>query len=195
MKLLRESIDRFFDFDIHVETRTLFLSDSEDGSGVGPKMAEKTIKGLHLLETADASKPITIIMNSMGGSWYDGMAIYDRIRASPCPVIIKVYGSCMSMATLILQAADERVLLPNTTFMIHDGSDYFQGEAKSFEAWGKNSAKLRERMYEIYAEGSKHDTSFWKKKCASDFIINAEEAVEFGLADKVEYPDPEEPSE
>jgi len=185
MRIIRESIDRFFDYDFHLETRTIFISDMEDGTGVGPLMAEKVIKSIHILQSADAEKQINIIMNSQGGEWYSGMAIYDCISACPCPVKIEVYGSCMSMATVILQAADERILHPNVIFMIHDGKDYFEGDAKNFEAWGQNSQHLRQRMYEIYAKASEREPKFWAKKCGTDFIITAKEAVELGLADKV----------
>jgi len=187
MRLHRDSIDRFFEYDFHLETRTIFISDHEDGTGVGPLMAEKVIKALHLFVAANPSEEATIkiIMNSKGGSWDDGMAIFDAIIACPCHVIIESYGSCMSMATVILQAADERILHPNSTFMVHDGSDYFEGESKNFEAWGKHSHYIRGRMYEIYSEASEKDETFWRKKCATDFIVTAKEAVELGLADRV----------
>lgn len=185
MRFHKDSIDRFFDYDIHVETRTIFISDMEDGIGVGPLMAERLLKALHLLAAQDKEKPIKIILNSKGGNWDDGMACYDAIAACPCHVTIEVYGSCMSMATVILQAADARVLAQNSTFMIHDGSDFFEGEAKSFERWGERSKKIRTRMYEIYSERSKKDARFWQKKCASDLILTAQEAIDLGLADKI----------
>lgn len=186
MKLHRESIDRLFDYDLHLETRTIFITDREDeDGGVGPGMADRLIKSLHILTAQDSQKPIQIILNSQGGSWYDGMAIYDAIRMCPCPVTIEVFGSCMSMATVILQAGDERVIHPNATFLVHDGTDYFEGEAKNFEAWGRNSKKIRNRMYEIYAESSGRDIGFWQKKCSSDFIIGADEVVALGLADRI----------
>lgn len=182
--LHRDSIDRFFDNDFHLETRTIFISDQEDGDGVDTAMAEKVIKSLHLLSN-HSHAPIRMILNSKGGNWYDGMACYDAIRACPCPVIIEVIGSCMSMATIILQAGDERLVYPNATFMVHDGSDSFLGEAKSFESWGEESKRLRNRMYEIYAKATKKPAIFWKKKCAVDFILTAEQAVELGLADRI----------
>ena len=182
--LHRDSIDRFFDNDLHLETRTIFISDQPDGEGVDTLMAEKIIKSLHLLSNL-SNEPIRIILNSKGGGWYDGMACYDAIKACPCHITIEVIGACMSMATILLQAADFRVVYPNTTFMVHDGSDGFFGEARNFESWGNESKRLRERMYEIYAKTSKKPANFWKKKCMSDAIIVAEEAVELGLADKI----------
>jgi ATP-dependent Clp protease protease subunit len=148
-------------------------------------MAEKVIKALHLLIAADSTKEIRIIMNSSGGNWTDGMAIYNAIKACPVHVTIEVYGSCMSMATVILQAADERVLHPDTTFMVHDGHEEISGSPKTVEAWAKRSKYVRKRMYEIYAERSKKSVSFWEKRCTSDLILSSQEAVDMGLADKV----------
>lgn len=182
--LYRDSIDRFFDNDLHLETRTIFISDQPDGEGVDTQMAEKIIKSLHLLSSQNLN-PIKIILNSKGGSWYDGMACYDAIASCPCPVEIEAIGACMSMATIILQAGDKRTVYPNTTFMIHDGSDSFQGDAKDFESWGEESKRVRQKMYEIYAKASNKPANFWKKKCTTDFILTAEEAVELGLADNI----------
>jgi ATP-dependent Clp protease protease subunit len=183
-RLPKDSIDRFFDYDLHTETRTIFVGDASE-DGVDALMAERVIKALHLFVTADAGKEIRLILNSAGGYWTHGMAIYDAIKACPAHITIEVYGNCMSMATVILQAADERILHPGVTFMIHDGSDGYVGNTRDFEAWAKHSKIIRKRMYEIYAEKSGKPTSYWEKKCGTDFILEAKQAVALGLADKV----------
>jgi ATP-dependent Clp protease protease subunit len=184
VKLHKDSIDRFFDYDLHAETRTIFVGDSSE-EGVDALMAERVIKALHLFVTADPQKEIRIILNSAGGFWTHGMAIYDAIKSCPAHITVEVYGNCMSMASIILQAADERLLHPNATFMIHDGQDGYVGIPKSFEAWADYSKMIRKKMYKIYAEKSGKSVSFWEKKCVADFILNAEETVAMGLADKV----------
>jgi ATP-dependent Clp endopeptidase proteolytic subunit ClpP len=183
-KFHKESIDRFFDYDIHPESRTIYIGDVMDGE-VGPALAERVIKALHLLQVQSKESAIKVILNSKGGDWYDGIAIYDAIKACPCHVTIEVFGAAMSMGSIILQAADERIMHPNATLMIHDGSDYFEGHARNMEAWAKQSALLRKRMYEIYSEVSGKPASFWEKKCLVDYVLTATEAVEQGLADKV----------
>lgn len=189
MRIHKESIDRFFDYDFHMETRTIYLgSDVDDegnDKGVTALTSERALKALHLLVAANAEAPIKIILNSVGGDWYHGMAIYDAIKACPCHVTIEVSGQAMSMGSIILQAADERLLHKNSTVMIHDGHESIQGTPKTAEAWAKQSKLTREVMYEIYAERSKKPEGFWEKKCGSDFVLTAEQAVEFGLADKI----------
>ena len=111
----KESIDRFYDYDIHIETRTLYL-----GQDIDDLSAERTIKGLHLLDSSDGN--INIILSSPGGEVYNGMAIYDSILQCKNDVIISVAGWAMSMGSIILQAADYRLLHPNSVIMIHDGS-------------------------------------------------------------------------
>lgn len=186
MRIARDSIDHFFDYDFHLETRTIVIGDKEQSErGVGPDMADRVIKALHLLVAAGPEKPIHIILNSGGGDWIAGMAIYDAIAACPCHVSITVCGSAMSMGSIILQAADERLIHPNSTVMVHDGGDCFEGHARNFEAWAGFSKKIRIRMYEIYAERSGKDPKYWEKRCVVDNIMTADEAVEEGLADKV----------
>lgn len=182
--IVRESIDRFFDYDLHVETRTIYLGDSTSDEEVGPVLAERVIKALHVL-SLKPEEPIKIIMNSLGGCWYNGMAIFDAIRACPCRVTIEVLGSAMSMASVILQAADVRIIHPNATIMVHDGTDAYDGPSRNVERWGDQSKKLRQQMYEIYAKRSGRPVSFWEKKCAHDSILNAQEALEYGLVDKI----------
>ena len=188
-KVVRESIDRFFDYDVHPESRTIYAgcvySDQDSGgSGVEAHMAERVIKGLHSF-SATPDKPVKIILNSPGGNWYDGMAIYDAIKASPCHVTIEVLGHAMSMGSIILQAADERVIHPNATIMVHDGSDAFCGHSRNFEMWAKESVRLRKRMYELYAERSGKDAKYWEKKCSFDYILSAEDALKDGLVDSI----------
>lgn len=184
MKIIKEGIDRYFDYDLHVETRTIYIGDGEDDTGVGPKMAEKVIKAFTIFNVTP-DKPVKIILNSKGGDWYDGMSIYDVIKSSPCHVTIEVMGSAMSMGSVILQAADERVVHPNSTVMIHDGYDGFEGHPRSFEKSAEQSKKLRMRMYEIYSQRSGKDTKYWEKKSDHDLYMTADEAVAEGLADKV----------
>ncbi len=93
----------------------------------------------------------------------------------------------MSMASVILQAADLRILYPRATLMIHDGYEtQQQATPQTFRNWAEFSEKSRNLMYEIFAERSnKKSIAFWKRKCANDTILSAEEAVDLGLADGI----------
>jgi ATP-dependent Clp protease protease subunit len=183
-KLAKESIDRFFEHNLHVETRTLYLGDDES-EGINGNVASKVVKGLHLLG-ASPDKPITIYINSFGGCWFNGMAIYDAIKACPCEVTALVVGSAMSMGSIFLQAADNRVIYPNATIMVHDGYESRVDDTpKTFQNWAEYSKMSQRMMYEIYAERSGRPASFWRRKCAADLILSAKEAKELGLVDSI----------
>jgi len=113
-------------------------------------MTEYFIKGIHVLEQASPEKSITIMMNNPGGDWYHGMAIYDAITSSTCPVTIRVYGQAMSMGSIILQAADYRVMMPNSRFMIHYGYSGFSSHTKTSERWAEECKIINYDMENIY---------------------------------------------
>jgi len=184
MRLSRESVDRFFDHNIHIESRTIFIGDGGDDE-IDGVIANGVIKAFHLLgESTD--KPIKVFINSFGGCWFGGMAIYDAIKHCPCEVNAYVIGSAMSMGSVILQAADTRVIYPNATLMIHDGYETRVGDTpQTFANWAEFSKKGREMMYRIYSGRSGKPVAFWRKKCGSDFILTSQEAKELGLVDSI----------
>ena len=185
MKFNKDNLDKFYDYDMHIETRTIYVGDTND-DGVGPRMAEFLIKSIHVLSASAPDRPIKIILNSQGGSWFDGLAIYDAIKASPCHVSIEVMGSAMSMGSIILQAADERILHPSATIMIHDGYSGIDADVRTFENWADFDKKIRRpKMYEIYSERSKKPPKYWERRCSHDYILTADQAIEEGLADKL----------
>ncbi len=184
MKYIKEGIDRFLDSDLHVETRTLYIGDSEEG--VDYTTAKNVIKALHILQTMGPEKEINIILNSFGGCWYHGIAVYDAMMGCSCHITATVFGAAMSMGSIILQAADVRVIHPNATVMIHDGYEtQVDNTPQTFQNWADYSKITRKRMYDIYAKRSGHPPSYWKRKCAADLILTAEQSVEVGLVDRI----------
>jgi ATP-dependent Clp protease protease subunit len=179
MRLTKDNIDRFFDYDIHLESRTIYL-----GSEIDEGTTERVIKALHLLGRTNRNK-LSVLLNSPGGCLYNGLAIYDAIKACSCPVIIEVLGHAMSMGSIILQAATQRVVHRNATIMIHDGTDYFEGKPRDLESWATHGKNMRRKIYEIYAERSGKPSKYWEDKCAHDFILSAEQAVQEKLADAI----------
>lgn len=154
--IIRENIDRWFDYNLDSDTRTIYMGSVEKDlegseSGVDHMMTEYLIKGIHVLESK-GDKPITIIMNNPGGDWYHGMAIYDSINNSKCHCTIKVYGHAMSMGSIILQSADNRVMMPNSRFMIHYGYDGKYSHSKIFERWSDEGKRVNLEMENIYLD-------------------------------------------
>lgn len=190
-RLSKDHLDKFYDYDIWLEGRTLFIgaqtslsvSDDYGLDEISPLTAERVIKGLSILET-NPELPIKIILNSPGGDVYQGLAIYDAIKRSPCYVEILATGQCMSAASIILQAADKRILSKNCIVMVHDGYDEAAGTPKDTLNWAKVGQHINKMMYNIYAEASGKPSSYWQRKCQSDYIMTAEKAVAEGLADE-----------
>lgn len=188
--------DTFFELGIDCKTRTLYLGSkhfNSDGCdlGIDALMADYALKGLHVLNAQDNRSPIRALLNTPGGSVHDGWAIYDAICASSAPVDIEVYGQASSMGSIILQAGRERLLRPNSVIMIHDGymQDSERLPMRSSEAWAKWSERERERMYTLFSERSKKPKKFWSKLCRQDTIFFAEDAVKYGLADRILRPE------
>lgn len=159
-------------------------------SGVEFAMSGRMIKALHFMDVT--LEPITIIMNNPGGDYYHGMAIYDSIQACKSHVTIRATGYAMSMGSIILQAADERVLTPNARVMIHYGYCGFNDHAKTVKKWGEEYDKLNAWMEQLYLQKIKEKHPLFtlekvKDMCNFDTIMNASEAVDLGLADRIEY--------
>jgi ATP-dependent protease ClpP protease subunit len=155
-KPIRENLDSWFDLNLDVDGRVIYMGSvgktyDENETGVDNFMAEYFIKGMHFLE-ARKKDPITILMNNPGGDWYHGMAIYDAIKTSSCHCTIKVYGHAMSMGSVILQAADHRIMMPNSRLMIHYGYNGMSGHTKIFEKWADEGKRINYQMESIYID-------------------------------------------
>lgn len=203
-RLNRDDVDKLYDYDLFIPGKIVYIgsvtADIEHGeSGVDAVMAERAIKALTLLDQSDGD--ITIILNNPGGDWFHGMAIYDAIRQCKNHVIVKVYGMAMSMGGVILQAADERIMMPNAKFMMHYGSMGMQEtHAKIFKKWADESERINDDMEQIFLEKMREkDPDFKLKKLKEmldyDTILTAEETVKLGLADKVYVNEEEEENE
>lgn len=169
----------FVEHGVHIPSQTIMLTGE-----VNAEMYERLLLGLTLIRTRkNGSTDITVELNSEGGCWYSGVAIHDRIKSCSFPVTIRVSGMAMSMASVILQAADKRLITPGSTVMIHDGSEVLEGSPENVMAWAKHSKDICNYMYKIYADASGKAVTFWKRKCKKDFILSAEQAITLGLAD------------
>ncbi len=194
-----DEIKIFYDYGLYIPSRKLIVEsvqvDLERGeSGVDAQMWSRLEKGLGILErwplSAEQDNTITIVMNNPGGDAYHMFGMYDRIRASPCPITIEASGYVMSAASIILQAADMRRMHEHATMMIHHGSESFKGHAKDFQSAAKENERLQESMYGIYLERIRQKKPKFSKKNLKEMMkfdryIPALEAVELGLADEI----------
>lgn len=194
-RLNRDDIDKLHDYGLYLPTRTVYMGSEAfevDGgeSGTDGLMAERTIKNLHVLDTLNQD-PITIIANNIGGDEYHGYAIYGAIRACKSHVTMIVRGHAMSMGSIILQAADERIMDPFSRMMIHYGTWGADGHALTVLKQMKEGDFQNKQMEQIYIERMRqkdptYPLSKLKKMCEHDTYLSAADAVALGLADKVE---------
>ena len=189
-----EYVDNFHDYNVHVPGRIIYFGkeSSDYGSSVDEvdsDSAAQMIRNLLILDGINKEE-IAIYLNTCGGSWEDGMAIYDTIKAIESPVKIIGVGKIYSMGSVIMQAGIERIITPNAAFMIHDGTSGYVADSKSSEAWSEFSKDIRHIMYKIYFEKmSRAKPNITLKEiedmCGHDRIFNAKEAVEYGLVDRI----------
>lgn len=197
-RITRDDVDKFYDYGINIPTRTLYMgsvaSDWGDAEqGVDFQMAERMVKGLHLLDAnaSNGDKPITILMNNPGGDEYHGLAIYDAIKTCRNEVTIIAYGHAMSMGSIIFQAADERIMAPTAAMMIHYGTwGPLEDHPKIVRKWADEGKRWDKWMLEMYLEKirekhPKFTLAKVDKMCDFDTFFTAQEAVDIGLADKV----------
>ena len=205
-----DSADKIFEihhFDMDQEQRIIYLMGIEDcpdpeyiEPGVEYRMANRFIRNINLLSSLDSEKPILICMKSCGGDWVEGMAIYDAIIAAPNPVTILSYTHARSMTSIILQAANKRVLMPYSTFMFHEGTYGDYGTVKSVRSAFEFSKLSGEQMLDIYIDVMKSaphgKARNWSRKRIKEWLINqmnqkeevymtSDEAVAWGFADGV----------
>lgn len=160
---------------------------------VNEDMLLKTLAALEYFESKSTTRPIRISLSTFGGVAYVALAIYDRLRLSPCPIYIEAMGPCMSSGSIILQAAKKRILYPNTRFMMHYGSTAV--EEKSTDAIAQISFEKEVDhvvMEDIYLErihkklGKKGFSRAQLKKLLSvDTYMTANKVLEMGLADEI----------
>lgn len=182
--------DEFHDNNLYLPTRTIYFGGQPyDEDFVTSQTVAQLIKNLHILEHTE-NAPISIILNTVGGSWEDGIGVYDLIRSLNSHVTIIGIGKVYSMGGIILQAADKRVLTENTYIMLHDGYESYDGDPKNIERWIEVSKAVRLKMYDIFWQKMKIKNKNLRLKdveaiCAIDTILNSEESVKLGLADEI----------
>jgi ATP-dependent Clp protease protease subunit len=166
-----------------LDQRTVLLSEP-----VMPKPAERIISQLLYLDALDPKAPIKFYINTPGGSVSDGFAIFDTARFIRAPVKTVCTGMSASMGTILMlcpRNKKDRVCLPNTRIMVHQPSGGYQGSASDIEIGAREILKLRERLIQIYVQECGVDPERVRKDMNRDHWLTAEEAVEYGLLDRI----------
>jgi ATP-dependent Clp protease, protease subunit len=149
--------------------------------------ANLIVAQLLFLESENPDKDIFFYINSPGGSVSAGLAIYDTMQFIKPDVSTLCVGQAASMGALLLCAGDKekRFCLPNSRVMIHQPMGGFQGQASDVEIHAKEILYLRGRLNEIMARHTGKPLDTIARDTERDFFMGAEDAVKYGIADKV----------
>jgi len=210
--------DKIYDihcFDQDYVSNTIFLYGREEQvhgmgepvaePGVDYMLANRFLRNLHILQHKPGEDTILVHMKTNGGWWEEGMAIHNAILTCPKKVIILNETHARSMSSLIFLAADKQVMMPDSTFMFHEGALGGEGTNKQMMAHFEQAKLSGERMLDLYVTQLKKRGKFkhWAQKRIrkmlqelmdkkEDVFLNAEEAVKWGFADEIFNADWEE---
>lgn len=151
------------------------------------EMAALICAQLLFLESEDSKKDISMYINSPGGVVTSALSILDTMRYIKCDVSTLCIGQACSAGSLLLcsGAKGKRYVLPNARVMIHQPSGGAQGQATDIEIHAREILNLRERLNQIYADNTGKDIETINKAMERDRFMSAEDALEFGLVDKI----------
>ena len=165
-----------------LEDRIIFLSGEIDDA-----VANTVVAQLIYLEGKDPTKDVSLYINSPGGSVSAGMAIYDTMNYIKCDVSTICIGMAASMGAFLLSsgAKGKRYALPNAEIMIHQPSAGTQGQITDMAIHLKRLETIKKRMNKILSENTGKPIEVVTADCERDNFMTAEEALEYGLIDKV----------
>jgi ATP-dependent protease ClpP protease subunit len=191
-------------FNVDYKSREIYINrsdnNSEDDDDIENRLSSMFIKNMRLLDQNPS--PILIHLNAGGGGeWEQGMSIFDAIYYSKSYVTVLIYGYACSMSSIIPQAADLRIMMPNSYMMCHYGSEHVTGDHINNSRYFDFLKKMTAKMIDIYAEKMQYSKFIKDKKVKApkdyackfikdqldkgDWYLTAEEAVYYGLADNI----------
>lgn len=167
-----------------LEKRRVFLSDAVDSDS-----AKDIIRKLWYLDHQAPGKPILFVINSPGGSVDSGFAIWDQIKLLSSPVYTLVTGLAASMGSLLslVSGKGRRFATKNSRIMIHQPliGGVIRGQATDLEIQAKEMLKTRMQIVDVYVEATGKDRKAIEKAIERDNWMTADEALQFGLLDKI----------
>ena len=165
-----------------LQDRTVFFGDE-----VNSETAMFCVQKLLVLAAQDAKAPITLYINSPGGSVVDGMAIYDTIRNITPPVHAVVCGMAASMGAVILSGCEkgQRGILPHGEVLLHQPLGGARGPASDIKIGAERILKTKETLLRVLAENCGQTYEKLLEDCDRDYWLDAEDAVTYGICDFV----------
>jgi ATP-dependent Clp protease protease subunit len=178
--------ERAYDiYSLLLKNRIVFL-----GTAINDQVANLVVAQLLYLSREDSESGIQMYINSPGGQVYAGMAIYDTMRMIPNKISTVAVGVAASFGTVLLAAGTkgQRYALPHATIHMHQPLGGAHGQASDIEIQAKEILRLKERINAILSEATGQTVDTIIQDTERDFYMGAEQAVEYGLVDKVLEP-------
>jgi len=160
------------------------------GSAIDDQIANLVVAQLLYLSREDSDRDISMYINSPGGQIYAGLAIYDTMKMIPNKISTVAVGVTASFGTVLLAAGAKgsRYALPHSTIHMHQPLGGTQGQASDIEIQAKEILRLKSSLNKILSESTGKELETIEKDTERDFYLNAEQAVEYGLVDKILNP-------
>ena len=165
-----------------LKDRIIFLGDA-----VNEHTANSVVAQLLFLQAEDSKKDIYFYINSPGGSVYDALAIYDTMQYIANDIQTVGIGIQASAAAFLLSSGTKgkRVILPNSTVMVHQPSSGTRGKVTDMEIDLKESLRIKKRLNEIMAKNTGQTVKQIQTDMERDYWMTAEEAKKYGIVDKI----------
>ncbi len=160
------------------------------GSAINDQVANVVVAQLLYLSQVDPEKSIQMYINSPGGSIYAGLAILDTMQMIPNKISTVAVGVTASFGTVLLAGGTkgQRYALPHATIHLHQPLGGTEGQASDIEIMAKEILRLKTRLNEFFADVTGQPIDIIKRDTDRDFYMDAEQAVAYGLVDKVLQP-------
>ncbi len=178
--------ERAYDiFSLLLKERIVFV-----GTPIDDQIANLIVAQLLWLNREDSDREISMYINSPGGQIYSGLAIYDTMRMLSNKISTVAVGVTASFGTVLLAAGTkgQRYALPHATIHMHQPLGGAQGQATDIEIQAKEILRLKSRLNEILAESTGQTIDVIERDTERDFYLTAQQAIEYGIVDKILTP-------
>lgn len=182
--VIKETSSGFYSF--RIEDEMLMNREIQCVGEIDDRVCDSLSMQLRYLNAEDPKKEIRMFVNSPGGEVSSGLAIYDVMKSISCPIRTVCLGMAASMAALLFISGDHRDMMPHSRILIHDPLiTNFGGSALKVKAMSDDLLKTRDIIASIISEHSGKSLEQVCAATAKETLFNAEEAVEYGLADRI----------
>ena len=178
--------ERAYDiYSLLLKERIIFV-----GTPIDDQIANLVVAQLLYLSREDADRDISMYINSPGGQIYAGLAIFDTMKMIPNKISTVAVGVTASFGTVLLAAGTKgnRYALPHSTIHMHQPLGGVQGQASDIEIQAKEILRLKSNLNQILSDSTGQKIEVIEKDTERDFYLNAEQAVEYCLVDKILNP-------